>query len=94
MFEEKNAQLVSISTDNTFSLKAFALGLGSVTHPVISDFYPQGDISTKYGVMGQNGRSRRAAFIIDSEGIVQYSKVYEKGLPDNNEILDVLSKIK
>ncbi len=77
MFEEKNAQVVSISSDSTFSLKAFALGLGSVTHPVVSDFYPQGEVATAYGVMGQNGRNRRAVFIIDTQGIVQYKKVYE-----------------
>ena len=35
-----------------------------------------------YGIMTENGISKRACFLIDKQGVVQEAEVYERGLPD------------
>jgi len=93
-FEEKGAQVLSASTDSKHSQKMFAAGLGGITHPVLSDYHPKGQVSSAYGIYNDaSGMSRRAAFVIDKEGIVRFSKVYSAGLPDVEELLAELDKL-
>lgn len=36
---------------------------------------------------------KRAVFIIDKKGIVQFAKEYDKGVPENSELFAELDKI-
>jgi peroxiredoxin len=47
-------------------------------------------------ILGMKGVSKRAAFIIDKEGIVRYAEVLENAgsLPDFNAIKETLSALK
>ena len=67
-------QVLGISVDSIFSHKAFAEKLG-IAFPLLSDFNKE--VCRAYGafheeVLGLKGIAKRAAFIVDAAGIVQY----------------------
>jgi len=65
-----------VLTDNLPSLKAWAKGI-NVSFPILSDFWPHGQVSLMYDVLRAEGVSERALFIIDKKGILRYGKVYD-----------------
>ena len=72
-------QVVAISTDPTFSLKAFRdqEGLG---FPLLSDFWPHGATAQAYGVFNdQAGMALRGTFLVDAEGKVAFAEVNGPG---------------
>ena len=92
-----NAQVLGISVDSAFALKAWAKEEG-FTFPLLSDFNK--DVSASYGalyddLMGLKGVSKRAAFVIDRAGVVRYAEVLAKAsdLPDFDAIKHVLADI-
>jgi alkyl hydroperoxide reductase subunit AhpC len=90
-FEEANAQVLGVSVDSVYSHRAFAEQLGGISFPILADFHPKGEVARRYGVWREeNGNSRRAVFIIDKNGTLRWSKVYERGNPDNEELLTVI----
>jgi glutaredoxin len=76
-------------------LKAWSDSLGGIHYPLLSDFWPHGKIAETYGVLRQHeGRSERAIFVIDKQGIVQYIDIHDIDLqPDNEELRNMLRKI-
>jgi glutaredoxin len=69
-------------------LKAWAESLGGISYPLVSDFWPHGEIAKKYGVFReQEGHSERAIFIIDKNGIVQYVDIHDIDDQPDNEVL-------
>lgn len=75
LFKEYNACLLGISVDGKWSHKAFA-EQRRLKFPLLSDFEPKGFVAKTYGVYNQeNGTSRRALFVINSQGIIQWSYV-------------------
>lgn len=72
-FEDYDVQLIGISVDNVWSNMAFTeqRGLG---FPVLADFEPKGEVGRRYGVYNEeNGIEQRALFVIDSDGVIQWS---------------------
>ncbi len=61
--------------------------MGGITYPLLSDFYPHGEIAQCYGVLRPDGRSERALFIIDKRGIIRYVDVHDIDEQPDNEIL-------
>ena len=93
-FEEKGAQVLSASTDSQFSQRAFSVGLGGVTHPILADFHPKGATAKAFDVYNEeSGLPRRSVFIIDKDGVVRFSNVYTSGLPDVEDLLAELDKL-
>ena len=93
-FEAANAQVLSISVDSIYSHGAYAEKLGGISFPMLSDFHPKGAISQLYGSYNeQYGRGRRSVFLIDSEGVLRWKRIYQTGLPDLEEILAELNKL-
>ena len=76
-FEAKNTVLLGITTDNIPTLFAWTTDMGGVWFPVLSDFWPHGEVTSKYGVLRSNGVSERALFIIDRKGIIRYIDVHD-----------------
>lgn len=93
-FEAANAQVLGVSTDHLGSHRAFASHCGA-RYPLLSDFYPHGEVARAYGVFNEaSGTARRSTFIIDKSGIIRYKKVHEAGtLPDPDELLAELRKL-
>ena len=74
--------MLGISIDSIFAHKVYDLTLGGLWFPLLADFHPKGEVADKYGIMTENGISKRACFLIDKQGVVQAAEVYEGGLPD------------
>ncbi len=88
------AQVLGLSVDSTACLAAWAESLGGITYPLLSDFFPHGQVAQLYGVLRSEGYSERAIFVIDKQGIVRYVDVHDINLqPDNEEIFKVLNEL-
>nr|UAD87628.1 2-Cys peroxiredoxin [Gracilaria salicornia] len=74
-----NAEILGISVDSEYSHLAWLQmerdvgGLGSLNYPLVSDLTK--DISAAYNVLTEQGKALRGLFIIDTQGIIQYSLV-------------------
>jgi peroxiredoxin len=78
-FEDADVQVVAISCDPMHSLRAWAEA-EKYTFPLLSDFWPHGEVSRQYGVFFEPaGMPKRATFLIDREGIVRWSVVNGPG---------------
>ena len=88
--------MLGLSVDSSSSLKAFAGGMGGVAYPLLADFYPHGAVLKSYGLLNeQRGTARRAAVIIDKEGIVRWVYQPEPGtLPIPEDVLAELDRIR
>jgi len=72
-FVSDAVQLLAVSCDPVFSLRAFA-ERGDLSVPLLSDFWPHGAVSSAYGAFDeQRGCSARSTFIIDEAGLVRWS---------------------
>lgn len=87
VYESLNAKPFGISVDSLFSLKKFKEEQ-NLNFELLSDFNK--DISKAYGALyetfgfGMLGVTKRAAFVIDENGIIQYAEVLENaGLQPN-----------
>ena len=76
-FEKYDAVLLGITVDNIPTLFAWTQEMGGLWFPVLSDFYPHGAVSQKYGILRPSGVSERAVFIVDKEGIIRYIDVHD-----------------
>jgi glutaredoxin len=69
--------------------------LEGVSFPLLSDFWPHGEIARQYGVFREHdGRSERALFVVDREGFVRYVDIHDiDDQPDNEEVFQVLREL-
>jgi peroxiredoxin (alkyl hydroperoxide reductase subunit C) len=74
-FDENDAILLGITVDNIPTLHAWTNQMGKIWFIVLSDFWPHGAVSSRYGVLRSDGVSERALFVIDKAGIIQYIHV-------------------
>jgi glutaredoxin-dependent peroxiredoxin len=78
IYERLNAQVLAISVDSPFTLAKFKED-NNYNFPMLSDFNKT--TSTAYDVLiekfvfNMNGVSKRAAFVIDTDGVVRYAEV-------------------
>jgi len=85
---------LGLSVDSQPCLTAWAESLGGITYPLLSDFYPHGKVAVKYGVLREDGKSERAIFVIDKQGIIRYVDVHDiDEQPDNNVLFQVLEAV-
>jgi len=81
IFDKNNAVLLGITVDNIPTLYAWTKQMtqdgSKLWFPVLSDFYPHGQVAEKYGVLRSDGVSERALFVIDMGGIIRYIDVHD-----------------
>jgi len=89
-----NAKVYSISVDSPFTLEVFGREQ-NLNFPLLSDFNKE--VSSAYGVLfedllGFKGVSKRAAFVVDTDGKVVYAESSDdpKKLPDFGAIQKAL----
>ncbi|RKN45812.1 peroxiredoxin [Streptomyces hoynatensis] len=76
-FVNEDVQLLAVSSDSMFSLRVFADQEG-FDFPLLSDFWPHGEVSRSYGVFDdEKGCARRGTFVIDKEGQIRWAAVGE-----------------
>jgi alkyl hydroperoxide reductase subunit AhpC len=93
-FAAANAQVLGINVDHQWSHGAWIKEMGGLDYPLLADFHPHGDVTRRYGLWRDDrGYGRRAVFIIDRQGVIRWAKVYERGLPDNEELLAALGEV-
>ncbi|MFZ0160201.1 MAG: peroxiredoxin [Kineosporiaceae bacterium] len=79
LFTAGDVQVLAISCDPMFSLRAYADKEG-YDFPLLSDFWPHGAVAQAYGVFDESrGRADRGTFLIDREGVVRWSVVNAPG---------------
>ncbi|MFD5799376.1 peroxiredoxin [Streptomyces diastatochromogenes] len=83
-FSDRDTQLLAVSNDSIHTLRVFAEQEG-LEYPLLSDFWPHGNVSRAYGVFDEDkGCAVRGTFIIDKEGVVRWTVV--NGLPDARDL--------
>lgn len=71
LFDMNDAVLLGITVDNIPTLHAWTRQMGKLWFPVLSDFWPHGEVAARYGVLRSDGVSERALFYIDKKGIIR-----------------------
>ena len=72
-------QVLAISTDPVFSLKAFK-AKENLDFPLLSDFWPHGETAKAYGVFNEKaGMAVRGTFLVDADGNVSFAEVNQPG---------------
>lgn len=66
-----------------------------MSFPLLSDFWPHGEVARLYGAFREpEGRSERALFVVDKAGIVRYVDIHDiDEQPDNEEIFRILREL-
>ncbi|GAA2822548.1 peroxiredoxin [Crossiella cryophila] len=78
IYQKYDVQIIGVSVDTPFSLKAWASQQG-YPFPLLSDFWPHGEVATTYGTFDdRNGVARRGTFLIDTEGIIRFAEVQQQ----------------
>ena len=98
LYNNSNAQVLGISVDSLYTLNKYKEEQG-LNFPLLSDFNKE--VSTLYDSLypkfgfDMKGVSKRAAFIIDKEGIIRYAEVLENAseIPNFNAINEVLRNL-
>jgi peroxiredoxin len=68
-----DTDVIAVSCDTVPSLRAFADREG-LAFPLVSDFWPHGEVSTSYGAFEPAlGAAGRATFVIDRDGVVRWT---------------------
>lgn len=94
LFDRNHAVLIGITVDNLATLYAWTQQMGGVWFPVLSDFWPHGEVASRYGVLRTGGTSERALFVIDRKGIVRYVDVHDiNERPRLEDLAEVLQKL-
>ena len=94
-FDRADAAVLGVSIDAQPAKAAWAKTLGPISYDLLSDFHPHGEVAQKYGVFRpKEGFSERAVFVIDKDGTVVWSKVYDiPEEPPADEIFAALEKL-
>ena len=78
-FESAGVELLVVSCDAMYSLKAWAAQEG-YSFDLLSDFWPHGDVARAYGVFDdERGLANRGSFLVDAEGILRWAVVNGRG---------------
>lgn len=73
VFEEAGVQVLGVSVDSKFALRAWAEEQG-YGFPLLSDFWPHGEVARAYDAfLDDRGYAARATFVIDADGVVRAS---------------------
>jgi glutaredoxin-dependent peroxiredoxin len=98
-YSNDHVQVLGISVDSVYTLAKFK-EIQQYNFPLLSDFNKT--VSTAYDVlypsftnMGMVGVSKRSAFLIDKEGVVQYAEILENAglIPDFKAIDDKIASL-
>ncbi len=87
-------QVLGLSVDSPDCLRAWADSLGGITYPLLSDFYPHGQVAQLYGVLRPEGYTERAIVVVDKQGVIRSVDVHDiSQQPDNDELFRVLAEL-
>jgi peroxiredoxin (alkyl hydroperoxide reductase subunit C) len=95
LFDENNAVLLGITVDNIPTLFSWTRQMGDLWFPILSDFYPHGNVAKRYGLLRSDGTSERALIVIDRQGVIRYIDVHDiNERPSLEALMQALEKLK
>ena len=75
------------------TLMAWTQGI-NLSFPILSDFWPHGEVALLYDVLRSEGIAERAIFVVDRKGIIKYIDIHDINEdPGMNAILKTLESI-
>jgi peroxiredoxin len=86
-----DAEVLSVSNDANPSKKAWADSLGGISYQLLSDHHPHGQVASAYGVLREDGLAERAIILIDRQGVVRWTRLYD--MADQPRIDDLFAAI-
>ena len=93
-FQRLGVEIYAVSTDTHFSHKAWhesSPAIGKIQYVMVGD--PSGQITNNFGVMREGvGLADRGTFLVDPEGVIQFTEVTAEGIGRN--AIELLRKIK
>jgi len=98
VFARNDAVLLGITVDNIPTLYAWTRQMGgpgeTIWFPVLSDFFPHGEVALKYGILRSEGVAERALFVIDKKGVIRYIDVHDINVrPPLEELVQALEAV-
>ncbi len=85
--------MLGVLTDNMPTLMAWTQGI-NLSFPILSDFWPHGEVALIYDVLRSEGLAERAIFVVDRKGIIKYIDIHDINEdPGINAILRTLEAI-
>jgi len=98
-YNRMNAEVLGVSVDSPFTLEKFKAEQ-NLNFPLLSDFNKEASraydsLYEEFPAFGMRGVSKRSAFVIDKEGIVQYKEICASpgDLPKFDAIKETLSNL-
>ncbi len=92
IFAQHDAVLLGITVDNLPTLHAWTAQMGHLWFPVLSDFWPHGEVAQRFGVLRSDGTAERALFVIDKKGVIRFISVADiNRRPDLKALVDALA---
>jgi len=94
--DKMDVQVLGITVDNRASQHAWLTGMREINFPVLSDFWPHGEVADKYGVLRPDtGTSERALFVVDKQGVIRFARVYAiDESPPIEELMEALAALR
>lgn len=97
-YKDLNAQILAVSVDSLFTLEKFKAEQ-NLNFPLLSDFNKE--VSQAYDtfydtfVLDMKGVSKRSAFVIDKDGMIQYAEVLDSAgdLPNFEAVKKALANL-
>ena len=94
LFDEHDTVVLGISTDNVPSLYAWVTAMGGLWFPVLSDFWPHGEVAEGFGVLRSDGTAERAIILVDKEGIIRFVHVEDINIrPPLEMLVDAMEEL-
>jgi mycoredoxin-dependent peroxiredoxin len=85
-FDNDHSAVLAISVGPPPTHKIWSIQSGFM-FPVLSDFWPHGEVSQAYGVFNdQAGYPNRGTFVIDRSGIIQFAEMKQPGESRNQRV--------
>lgn len=87
-----DSDVLGVSCDPRFTLRAFA-DRDALVFPLLSDFWPHGEVSRRYGVFDESsGHARRSTFVVDKDGVIRWA--VHTGVPEARDLEEHLQQLR
>lgn len=75
-----HAEVIAVTVESIMNTTSWEREIGPFDFPICADFWPHGDVCTRYGVLRESGpdagASESAILVIDRTGVIVFRKIY------------------
>ena len=73
-----DTEVLALSCDPVYALRMFA-DTDGLNFPLLSDFWPHGEVARSFGVLHEKGFAVRGTFLIDTDGVIRWTLINPPG---------------